>query len=478
MPNTLHRILGRIQEFLTTASAVTSRQVRTFTRRISAVRRQPTHDWGRSNYDFWRRAYFARARGLEISGLFIKPLVHKVAAWTLGRAPAWRCDSEASQDALAQWWGDHHSDILQGFRAALKQGDSFIVVNADLSLTIVQPDAVDPIVADDDYSRIVGWRVTQVLDHPTELRRMTTVDEYYPDRRAQRIEIDGRAGQETVYPNLLGRLPIVHIANNRQDGETFGHAEAEALLEVLHRYGEVFEAAIEGNITQGRPTPVLNFETQADLDKFWALYGRTETTALPDGRSQAVTSLSVDLSQMLTLSGGTFDYKSPASFTEDTTRLLELCFYLILEHSELPEFVMGNAIASSKASAETQLPVFIRFVEGKRGEMIGWLTELAEIVLGLLSLTEPGVVAETPALQWEELDQADGRLTLDTVSWGYAEGLLDRRTALMLAPVEVADMDMVLEQAQREAAERTPPELRDEEQFDEDLRSEIEDLEL
>src|SRR5690606_16138064 len=244
-------------------------------------------------------------------------------------------------------------------RGALKQGDAFVVVNADLSLTLVQPDTVDPIVADDDYSRIVGWRITQVIDHPTETaRRMTITDEYYADRRVQRIEMPGMATQETTYPNLLGRLPVVHLANGTQDGEVFGHAEAEGALEILHRYGEVFEAAIEGNITQGRPTPVLNFETQADLDKFWNTYGATETQTLPDGTSRTITSLAVDLSQVLTLSGGSFEYKSPASFTEDTGRLLEYLFYLILEHAELPEFVLGNAIASSKASAETQMPVF------------------------------------------------------------------------------------------------------------------------
>ena len=85
---------------------------------------------------------------------------------------------------------------------------------------------------------------------------------------------------------------------------------------------------------------------------------------------------------------------------------------------------------SSKASAETQMPIFIRFVEMKRGEMAGWLTELAEIVLALLAVTEPGVIAEqSPTLQWDSLDQQDGKLTLETVAWAYAEGLLDDTVA-------------------------------------------------
>lgn len=472
------RVWGRITEFLTAGSNVMSRQLRVTRRRIRTLFRQPTHDWGRSDYDWWRRAYYCRVRGLEISGLLIKPLVSKVAAWTLGRAPEWRCESEASQEALTAWWDDHHAEVLRAYRAALKQGDAFVVVNADLTLTIVQPDTVDPIVAEDDYSRIVGWRITQVIDHPTETaRRMTITDEYYADRRVQRIEMPGVAAEERVYRNLLGRLPVVHIANSPQDGETFGHPEAEAAVEVLHRYGEMFEAAIEGNIDQGRPTPFLSFDDRVDLDRFVQKYGRSETQILPNGESQTVDWLDVDLSTLLAVSGATFGYKSPAPFTEDTGRLLELCFYLFLEHTELPEFVLGNAIASSRASAETQMPVFEKFIEGKRAEISGWLTELAEIVLGLLALTTPGVTAETPTIQWQKLTQ-DERLVLDALIWAYTEGLIDRRTALMLAPIDVEDIDGVLEAAEAEMVARTPPQLRDEDQFDRDLADEIGNLEI
>jgi hypothetical protein len=277
-----------------------------------------------------------------------------------------------------------------------------------------------------------------------------------------------------VYPNLIGRLPIIHIANQTDEGETFGHAEAEALIEVLHRYGEIFEAAIEGNKLQGRPTPVLQFENVADLDRFWALYGRSVHQTLPDGRTESYETLSVDLSQLLTVSGAEFDYKAPGNFTEDTERLLGLMFYLILEHTEIPEFIFGNAIASSKASAETQMPVFEKFIEERRGQVGEWLLELAQIVLGYLSLIEPGVTTEEPSLQWHKLTQ-DGRLTLDTVTWGLTEGLLDRRTALMLAPVEVEDIQAVLDRADKERQERMQEE---QDQMDQQLRAEINALEI
>lgn len=448
-------ILQRITEFFTAASENTISRVRSITRRWRSSWRQPSNDWARSDYAFWLKAYYARAPGLELSGLFIKPLVSKVAAWTLGRSPKWKLDSETAQQALADWWADVHPDVLRAWRAALKQADAFVVVNADLTLTLLPPDCVDPIVAGDDYSLITGWRVTQVLAHPDTTQKMTVTDEYYADRRVHRVEVDGVKRSEVIYPNLLGRLTIVHIANQADTGETFGHAEAEALLPLLHRYGEVFDAAIEGNILQGRPTPTLGFATVPDLEKFDLDNASTESETLSNGTARRNKIYDVDLSQLLVYSGAEFEYKSPGSFTGDTAKLLELMFYLILQHSELPEFVFGNAISSSQASASTQLPIFIEFIKMRRGEMVAWLTEIAEIALGYLALTTPGVsTEETPTLQWEQLDQQDGQLTLATIQWALLEGLIDKLTALKLMPVEVEDPEAVLELAEEEAAER------------------------
>ncbi len=450
----IQRIFGRIREFFSTSSNEVIMRVRSYTRRWRSSFRQPTNDWGRPDYLFWRRAYYGRAAGLEVSGLLIKPIVSKLAAWTLGRAPRWKLDSETSQQALADWWQDEHATVLKAWRAALKQGDAFVVVNSDLTLTLLPPDCVDPIVSDDDYANVMGWRVTQVLSHPETSQRMTVVDEYYPERRIHRIEINGIRTQEITYPNLLGRMTLVHIANQPDSGETFGHAEAEGLLPMLHRYGEVFDAAIAGNIRQGRPTAVLTFDTIADLEKFDDENADFETQTLPNGNSQRNKIYNVDLDELLVTSGATFDYKSPAPFTEDTAQLLELMFYLYGQHSEIPEFILGMAVASSKASTESQMPAFVEFIKMRRGEMVRWLTEIAEIAMGYLALITPGVNAQTPTLQWEPLDQEDGTLTLETLKWALEVGLIDDLTALKLMPTEVDDPEGVLARAKAERAER------------------------
>lgn len=456
--NPVQRIWGRITELLTTQTNILSVRLRhaslVWARRLRSTLMQPSKDWRRSDYAWYKNAYYCQVRGLELSGLLIRPIVSKVVAWTLGMGVGWKLDNEPTQQALTDWWTAHHAEIMRAMRGSLKQGDAFVVVNPDLSLTLLPPDTVDPIVADDDYGRIIGWRVTQVLAHPETTARMTLVDEYYADRRTQTTTIDGREQSARTYSNLLGRLTLVHIANAMDEGDSFGHPEAEALVELLLRYNTVLEAAIDGNERQGRPTPVLSFETVADLNKFWEDYGTRETQTLPDGTTEQVTTIGVDLTQILTVSGAQFQYASPGSFTQDTEKLLGLLFYLLLEHAEIPEFVFGNAIASSMASANAQLPVLERYVEGRRLEATGWLTEIAEIVLGLLSLTTPGVSAtETPVVQWKKLTN-DGALTLASLQWMFTEGLIDEKTALALAPIEISDVAAVLAQAKIEREQR------------------------
>ena len=416
----------------------------------------PTHDWSKPDYSYWREAAWARVDGLDLSGLLIRPVVEKIAAWTLGRAPEWKFESETAMEALAEWWNEWHDTILKGWLDALGEGDAYILVHVDATLAILPPESMEVIVADDDYSRIVGYRSTQLLPHPSDTSKMQIVDEWREDGFSRIVTIDGVIKETTAWPNPIpGLIPVVHIANRPLSNQTFGHPECEALVPLFHKYGEVLDAAIEGNVLQGRPTPTLTFETVQDLESFDEDNAVTETQQLPDGRSQTVKTYDIDLSQLLVASGAKFDYKAPGSFVGDTERILGLLFYLLLEHTQLPEFIFGNAIASSKASAETQMPVFVEFIKMRRSEMATWLNEIATVVSIYLSLVSPDLVTtEPPQIQWDDLTSEDGTLTLETLKWAYLEGLIDERTALLLAPVEFEDIDAILVAARAEREEK------------------------
>ena len=409
----------------------------------------PTHDWSKPDYNYWREAAWARAEGLDLSGLLIRPVVEKIAAWTLGRAPSWKLDAEKSVTALTEWWTEWHDIILKAWVDALNEGDAYLLIHTDATLAILPPESMEVIVDEEDFSRIVGYRSTQVLPHPSNESKMWIEDEWREDGFSRLIKVDGVITKTQDWPNPIpGLIPVIHIANRPLSNQTFGHPECEALVPLFHKYGEVLDAAIEGNVLQGRPTPVLTFETVQDLEAFDNDNATTESQVLQDGRTQTVKTYDIDLSQLLVASGAEFDYKAPGSFVGDTERILGLLFYLLLEHTQLPEFIFGNAVQSSKASTETQMPVFIEYIKMRRSEMAAWLNQIAETVAIYLSLVSPDLVTtEQPQIQWEDLASEDGTLTLETLKWAYLEGLIDERTALLLAPVEFEDIDSILEAA-------------------------------
>lgn len=428
-----------------------------------------TKDLTRPDSAFWDKARRGLAVGLEISGLLLKPLASKTAQWVMGKPLQFKQSNPRNQEALNEWWAENHSEILFGYEEGVALGNYYLVVNGDLSITAVQDDVVDPIVDEQDYSKIIGWKITQRFQHPTEIGRyMVEINEYTDTERVRRVQFEKGPEQIERFPNLIGICPVIHIANNRASNDVYGQPEGAALVtnnkSLLHRYGEIVDAGLDGNIKQGRATPTIEFKDAQSVKQFMDMYGKTEVDPETGERS---TYVEFDADKLMAVAGK-FTYQSPAAFAEETEKLLGILYWLFLEHVEIPEFVMGTAIASSKASAEIQMPVFIRWIAKKRGQVSGWVLQLAEVVNALQALTMPGVTREKPSIVWDELTSEDGALTQKYVEWAYSEGLIDKKTALMLAPKKIEDIDAVLAKA---AAERKNDDEQQDREFTRALRS-------
>jgi hypothetical protein len=264
------------------------------------------------------------------------------------------------------------------------------------------------------------------------------VDEYMAEGRVRRIKRGEVVVQTTRYDNLIGVIPVIHIANRYGSDEFYGRPEGDALIPALQRYGDVIDAAIRGNIRQGRPTPVIErMGTAEQVRKFWEKFGRRETQTLPDGSSETVDVIDFDPDQLLTLGGeAQFKYAAPGSFSGDTAILLNLLYSLVIEHSEIPEFVLGTAVSSSKASVETQMQPFVKWIEKKRGLATGWMLDLSRVVLAYAAATDFRIDAGTPLeIAWKPLTESDGRLTLDTVTWAHGAGVIDDEGARKLLAI-------------------------------------------
>ena len=433
------------------------RQTRTVLQSASII---PTYDAGKGDYAFWDRARRGRAKGLELSGLMLKPLYSHIAAWMLGDTPSFRLDNKTTQENINSWWQTNHPRILKATEESLALGDYFLVINADLSCTLVSPDVVTPIVNEQDFSELIGWRIERVHPHPTKPGRVMTIrDEYTLKERVRTILINGATVSRKAYTNLIGRIPVVHIPNYIFGADSlFGESEGYALIPLMHRYNGTLEVAFKGNQRQGRPTPAIEKMGDAKIVKlFWETYGKRRTVQHNDGTTEVEEYLDFDGDKLLTLGGDAqFGYKSPAPFLGDTQKLLESYFYLYVDHSEMPEGFLGTAIPGSRASLDMQEKPLERFVNKKRSYLTEPILEISRVVQAYYAVIDPtNSTEEEPTVRWPAITSEDDNLRLNTVKYAHTEAeIMDDETALTLLPVEIENPAEVLKKARQEAEER------------------------
>lgn len=420
---------------------------------------RPSFDWTRVDYEFYDKLWRGQALGLEKSGLLVSPIVSKITAWVFGRLPKIVIEGdETLQRDVNEWMQGIHARVLWAMMESGKLGDCFLVLNGDGSVSLMPPDIVFPIVDEEDYSQRIGWRVVAVYQHPERFSTMKIIDEYTAERRVRIIQRDGAEIRRDEYPNPLGRVPVIHIPNLRGANDLFGHPEGEPLLPILHDYGQILDAGLDGNYKQGRPVFMLQFDDVSSMEKFWEKYGKEERHTLPDGTEEIDNYLDVDLEGVVTTANAKGEWKSPGSSSSDTIAYLEMLYYLILENKELPEFLMGTAVASSKASTDTQMPPFIKMIEMRQLFAESWVIELAQ--LGAAYIRAIGLRRVAAAVDakirvlWPRLVGDDNRLTLDTLKWAFAAGLVDDDNAVRLMPVDIENPEAMLSKLKAGAAER------------------------
>lgn len=422
-----------------------------------AFRLEPDYDAQPGDYAFYDTAFRAKARGLELGGLLLKPLASKIAAWVLGLPPRIRYDDEETEAVINEWWIKNHAEFIQALEEASRYGDMFLVVNADETVTLIPPHVMYPVVDPNDYSRWIGWQIRTVHANPNNFADvMQFEDTYTADEHIRVVRKGGSIIRQERWRNLTGICQVIHIPNNRSSNERYGRSDGESLITALQYYGEVLEAAITGNIKQGRPTPAFTqLGSAQSVEKFLTQFGRERERMMPDGTVERFTEIDFSADDAVFLGeSGQFRYESPGSFTADTERILGLIFYLTLQHTEFPEFIWGNAIASSKASADTQMPPFIKFIEKRQGQDTKWVLQVVRLIAAIKALSDPKVRAsEEPRIMWQALTTRDQRLTLDALEFATSNGLIDRRTALQLAPLDIENVDEVIERAERERQE-------------------------
>ncbi|MEG7651973.1 hypothetical protein U2441_15660, partial [Listeria monocytogenes] len=90
-----------------------------------------------TDYAWWDLARLCQIEGLEIGGAFLKPMSSKLTSYVLGRAPFFELKSEYTQNWITDWFNLNYGTIQDTYNEARQLGDMFIVVNPDLTLTVI-----------------------------------------------------------------------------------------------------------------------------------------------------------------------------------------------------------------------------------------------------------------------------------------------------------------------------------------------------
>lgn len=456
------------------------------------VRLQPflTVDWTRADYAFWGRLRRGKERTYALGGLFAKPIAGILASFMLGKgvtitlaesravaqAPEGMAgglippgdgeerdqrrgaerqeaqsrtekDEEITNQALAAFVQENLATLIAWVEDSLGEGDAYLVVNADGSLTRVTPDAVEIVSEPEGSQHVVGYRIT------TNLPKMNIIDEYRADTRTLKIRKEGGERAQT-FTNPAGKIPVIHLPCEPEANEMHGHPVYEALLKLFAEYDDTITKSLRGVKIMGNPIPVV--EGLEDPEAAMKLNSTgTETYTDAEGNSQS--KYVVDFSQVEGIwlgKGGSLKFASPGQFAQDAMGLLKKLFFVMLEHSRIPEWVWGGAVASSKASVDAQAPAFELNIEGWRLRLEGALRQLCEVWLATVGLWTPGIVADgVLGFDWPLILPEDKETKLKYIVAAKQEGVITEATFLRLLGL-VDDPAAEVEAAKEEAKER------------------------
>jgi hypothetical protein len=254
--------------------------------------------------------------------------------------------------------------LLQMLQDDYSLGDQYMIVNPDSSISIPSPETVDFEYDKLDYRTPVKATIT------TKLPEATVTDEYRLDGRTVTIKWN-KGGQEQVfnYQNLIGRLPVIHFPNDRSANETKGRPIYESLLPVFSEYDDVLMNGLDATKITGKQVPTI--EGLKDPEHIEVLdddNSDEETYTDTDGKTKTRKEIRWDRNPTVIFGkGGSFKFTAPAAgFTADIRDMLKSLFYIVMDRTRIAEYMWGGAIASSKASAETQTAPFEQFIEGRR----------------------------------------------------------------------------------------------------------------
>lgn len=443
------------------------------------------------DYVFWDKFRRGKAVGFELVGTLAKPICQIIAGWVLGSGiDAKLTTPEGSENdsdpvhytngLLTRFLARIHGLLNSVVEDLYGLGDQYVIVNNDGSLSVPTPNMVnmerDPL----DYRTIIKCTITTKLD------KATVTDVYTPEMRTITIKITDEALQKRFdgagwtpigqneyrqeFVNLLGKIPVVHFANDRSGNETNGRPIYEGLLHLFRRYSTLLAKMIDGAEIMGNPLPVFEGldNVEETVDAVTEPIDQTFTN--PDGTRETRRRINWDTLPALFIGkGGSFKFAAPPNgFTTDIKNVLKLLFTLILEFTRIPEGMWGTELASARATFTEQMKSFYAYIESRRvalagmgaddelnDEARGGLLELIDLWLRARALVDRRVVIAPTTLSWQALSDEDATLLQQSVKDAFDRKVISRVTYAKTLPM-VTDAAAEVQAADEDSANQNP----------------------
>lgn len=413
-----------------------------------------TIDETRPDYKWWDILRRGMQKGYELGGLFADPIATIKSDWTLGKGVVIETGDEYTDQQLADFLNLHLIDLIDWDHEAQTLGDGYLGVNPDGSLTAIPPNQATDLRDPLDGQRCIGIRIES---KPSD--QFYTLDEYllepYPHRHRKVIQ-GGATIEDQDYPLMTDELPIVHIPNEHSANEVYGHPTFEALRRLFIRYDDTLNKSLDGVALMGHPIPAI--ENAEDPEREIENNKTTDETIIvtTENGSEQITRPVIDFAQREFFAFGTgarLVFVQPQPFTEDSVRMLEILFLLMMQRSRIPEWTWGGAIASSKASVEAQMPAFERFIQGRQKRFERYLRQLVVVWLQYRAYVDPQIKADLPlTISWPAIAPRGEQFLQQWVDLLRKDNAITKETAVRLADV-VDDPAAEVEAAEQHAQE-------------------------
>lgn len=397
---------------------------------------------------------------------FGKPIVNSVAAFAFsGLNPPKIAGDSDFHDDTNNFLFKNRKTLFDAMRFGSRDGDSyarFMASGDDVYLDTISPDLVTVLTAEDNVNEIIGYDIDHIVapDKKNKNKKKKIREEYrFVKPYYRRVVIDEKGVEEEVSTdNGFPFMSMFHYANEKDSNALYGTSDYQNVYSLMKGYHIVMETMVKGTVYNSQPTPIV--EGIKNFSKFLSSnFASTGKTRAGEPRYK------IDWNQgkIMLLGEGTKmsmltipDHVTPASKT------LELLFYCICQASETPEFVMGTAVASSRASVSEQLPVMVNKAYRKRADFEDFLYDVldAYIQYRLATGTKQSDVPQEIMIEWPPIESEDRTLTFEILKALREMGVITDETALMLSGVKIEDVNQEIQDAKKQALERSVQEAR------------------